>query len=144
MTEEFSFLEDTALADIAFEATGNTPEELFQASARALFETMVDPNGVRPTLQRIIRLRHTEIDQLLFDWLSELIYLKDADCVLFGCFQIRLHHGKEWELEAIAQGVEIDPPSHALRADVKAVTYHQFDVSQSDDGRWKARIVLDI
>ena len=144
LTGEFTLLDDVAIADAAFEAKGDTPEALFQATARALFEIMVDPNGVRPSLQRIIRLRHAEIDQLLFNWLSELIYLKDADRALFADFLIRLHHGKEWELEAIVQGVEVDPQAHDLRADVKAVTYHQFSVGQSDDGFWKARIILDI
>lgn len=144
LTGEFTLLDDVAIADAAFEAKGGTPEALFQATARALYEIMVDPSGVRPSLQRVIRLRHAEIDQLLFNWLSELIYLKDADCALFGDFLIQLHQGKEWELEAIVQGVEINPKTQSLRADVKAVTYHQFAVTQTDDGSWKARIVLDI
>ncbi|HEY5595506.1 MAG TPA: archease [Nitrospiria bacterium] len=144
MTQAYSFLEDTAIADLAFEATGDTPAELFQAAGQALFEGMADTRRLRPRIRKEIRLRHAELDQLLYDWLSELIYMKDAQGLLFGEFSVQLDRNAEWSLNAVVKGEPIDPRRHGLRADAKAVTYHQFQVSQTETGGWKARVVVDI
>ncbi len=165
MSQAFSFLDDTAIADMAFEATGDTPAELFQAAGLALFEGMADTGRLQPRVRKEIRLRHAQIDQLLFDWLSELIYLKDAAGLLFKEFSVQLDQNSElkqasgsagasagerrpteiiWNLVATVRGEPIDPKRHALRADVKAVTYHQFEVIQTETGGWKARVVVDI
>jgi SHS2 domain-containing protein len=144
MSQAFTFLEDTAISDMAFEATGDTPAELFQAAALALFEGMADTYRLRPRVQKNIRLRHEKIDQLMYDWLSELIYLKDAEGLLFREFKVELSHNSDWNLTATVRGEPIDPKRHGLRADAKAVTYHQFEVAQTDTGGWKARVVVDI
>lgn len=144
MTQGFTFLEDTAISDMAFEATGDTPAELFQAAALALFEGMADTHRLRPRVRKEIRLRHAQIDQLMYDWLSELIYLKDAEGLLFGEFKVELSQNSEWDLTATVRGEPIDPKRHGLRADAKAVTYHQFEVAQTETGGWKARVVVDI
>ena len=144
MTQAYTFLEDTAHADLAFEAEGDTPGELFEAAARALFSSMTNLRRLRPKITRQIRLRHDQIDQLMFDWLSELVYLKDAETLLFGEFSVRIQSDNGWGLEADVKGETISPKHHELRADVKAVTYHQFIVEQTPEGKWRARVVLDI
>jgi SHS2 domain-containing protein len=129
---------------MAFEATGDTPAELFQAAALALFEGMADTHRLRPKIQKNIRLRHAQLDQLMYDWLSELIFLKDKEGLLFKEFTVQLEHNTEWNLTAVVRGEPIDPKRHGLRADAKAVTYHQFEVAQTEAGGWKARVVVDI
>jgi SHS2 domain-containing protein len=175
VTQGYSFVEDSVISDLVFEATGDTPAELFQAAGLALFEGMADTGRVQPRIRKEIRLRHAQIDQLLYDYLSELIYLKDAAGLLFKEFSVQLTQngvlkqvpgsldtnqpavpagaGEEkplqpseiiWSLVATVRGEPIDPKRHALRADVKAVTYHQFEVIQTETGSWKARVVVDI
>ncbi len=144
MTQGYTFLEDRVISDLAFEATGDTPAELFQAAGLALFEGMADTGRIQPRVRKEIRLRHAQIDQLLYDWLSELIYLKDAAGLLFVEFSVQLTQSEDWSLVATVRGEPIDPKRHALRADVKAVTYHQFEVVQTETGGWKARVVVDI
>jgi SHS2 domain-containing protein len=184
VTQSYTFLEDQVISDMVFEATGDTPAELFQAAGLALFEGMADTGRVQPRIRKEIRLKHAQIDQLLYDWLSELIYLKDAAGLLFREFSVQLSQNGElkqapgsadaslpagqagagvqgageeiapslperppeiiWELVATVRGEPIDPKRHALRADVKAVTYHQFEVVQTETGGWKARVVVDI
>ena len=144
MTQGYSFLEDTAIADLAFEATGDTPAELFQAAGLALFEGMADTGRLQPRVRRELRLKNAQLDQLLYDYLSELIYLKDAEGLLFGEFSVQLDQTDGWNLIATVKGEPIDPKRHALRADAKAVTYHQFEVGQTETGGWKARVVVDI
>jgi SHS2 domain-containing protein len=144
MSQGYTFLEDMVISDMAFEATGDTPAELFQAAALALFEGMADTHRLRPKIQKNIRLRHAQLDQLMYDWLSELIFLKDKEGLLFKEFTVQLEHNTEWNLTAVVRGEPIDPKRHGLRADAKAVTYHQFEVAQTEAGGWKARVVVDI
>jgi SHS2 domain-containing protein len=135
------YLEDIALSDLAFEASGATAEEMFGAAAQALFEAMADTRQVRPRVEQRIALKATSLDRLLFDWLSELVYLKDAKGLLFSKFDITLKG--DCELVARVWGELIDPKRHNLYLDVKAVTYHLFEITKREE-QWTARIVLDI
>jgi len=144
VTQAYTFLENVVLSDMAFEAKGDTPAELFQAAAQALFEGMANTRRLRPRIRKEIRLRNTQIDQLMYDWLSELIYLKDKEGLLFREFSVELSQNSEWNLTATVRGERIDPKRHSLRSDAKAVTYHQFEVVQTETGGWKARVVVDI
>ncbi len=148
----YQYLDDVAISDLAFEARGDTPKEMFEAAANALTEAMVDIKQVKPRVEKTIRLTHEAMDQLLFDWLAELIYLKDAEGLLFSQFQVDLSAvpaqagltaQSAWRLVGNVRGEPIDPKRHTLHLDVKAVTYHLFEVAQKD-GQWVARVVLDI
>jgi SHS2 domain-containing protein len=83
------------------------------------------------------------LDGLFFDWLSELVYLKDAEGVLFSKFDVRIKKNGAYELKAVASGEEISQKKHGLRSDVKAVTYHLFEVKKIGE-IWTARVILDI
>jgi SHS2 domain-containing protein len=139
----YRYLEEVAIADVAFEAEGRTLSEVFEASALALTETMVDLDGLSPVQSRQISLTAEDLETLLFRWLAELIYLKDSACLLFGRFEISIREATEWELQATVWGDLIDYEKMSLRMDVKAVTYHLFALEQTPQG-WMARIVLDI
>lgn len=150
MTTEFRFLEDVALADTAFEASGGSPSELFLAAAQAVIETMVNPRTVAARGTYDIAQQAPDVESLLFDWLSHIVYLKDAMGVVFrdaraAVTEDRPRDGQPggWHLQGTLTGEPIDPTRHELRADVKAVTKHLYEVRQ-DDGRWIARVVLDI
>lgn len=139
----YRFLEDVAIADVAFEAEGQTLPEIFEASALALTEVMIDLDGLSPVLSQEISLTAGDLETLLFRWLAELIYLKDSACLLFRRFQIAIRKEAEWELQATAWGEQIDYGSMPLKLDVKAVTYHMFALEETADG-WRAQVVLDI
>ncbi len=139
----YRYLEDIATADAAFEVSGKTLEELFTEAAIATFEIMADTKTIRPKVTRDIYLEHENIDQLLFDWLSELIYLKDAEYLIFSKFDVRINKNKTHRLSAKASGDIIDNLKHNLRSDVKSVTYHLFEVKETEEG-WFARIIVDI
>jgi|TARA_B100001079_G_C16337755_1_gene482076 SHS2 domain-containing protein len=141
--EEFVFLDDIATADVAIESRGDTPEELFSASARATFEVMVDTGDVQPEIKKVIHLENSEIDGLLFDWLAEIIYLKDSEAMVFCKFEIKIKKDKDYYLDAEIYGEEINQSRHELRCDVKAITFHLFEVYEKDR-KWIARFILDI
>ncbi len=140
----FRWLENVAIADIAFEATGRTLEELFEQAALALEDAMVDFDTLNEKAEQRIEVSGDRIEMLLYDFLSELIFLKDTDGLLFKSFKIKIEAAKEkYYLEALSEGEKIDRKKHALRNDVKAVTMHMFEVRQEKEG-WKATVVLDI
>jgi SHS2 domain-containing protein len=138
----YRFLPEVALADVAFAARGDSPEMLFEASAMALTDVMVDRRGLRPTVERQVKLRSVDIDRLLYDFLTELIVLKDVDSLLFKRFEPHISpDGRSLACEM--KGEPIDRERHRLRNDVKAVTMHMFGVKH-EAGLWKATVVLDI
>lgn len=74
----YQFLDDIAVADLAFKAEGDSVEELFHAATEALLETLADPATVAMTWERRIEHVCGALDELLFEWLSDLVYWKDA------------------------------------------------------------------
>jgi len=138
----FRFLPDVALADIAFEAQSDTVDGLFETCALAITDIMVDPKTLRSTVERKITLHSVDLDRLLYDFMTELIVMKDVDSLLFGEFEISVSPAGT-SLKAVARGEAIDRERHGLRNDVKAVTMHLFGVKR--EGRtWKTTVVLDI
>ncbi|MEY2542460.1 MAG: protein archease, partial [Verrucomicrobiota bacterium] len=137
--------EDIGTADIAFEATGRDLPELFTAAADATMNVMIDNlEAIEPRETRRIALKNDAIDMLLFDFLQELIYFKDADRLLLRIREVRIDEkDEEYFLKAKVAGERLDDARHHQRADVKAVTLHQFQVEQTDSG-WKTTVILDI
>jgi len=141
----YDYLEDIGTADIAFEATGRDLPELFTAAADATMNVMIDNlEAIEPRETRRIGLKNDAIDMLLFDFLQELIYFKDADCLLLRIREVQIDEKEDaYSLNATAAGELLDPARHQQRADVKAVTLHDFRVEKTDGG-WKASVLLDI
>ena len=141
----YRYLEEIGTADIAFEATGRDLPELFRDAADAMTNVMIDNiEAIQPRETREIKLENDKLDMLLFDLLQELIFLKDAERLLLRVREAQIDAKNEnCSLRAIAEGEPIDVERHHQRADVKAVTLHDFCVER-EDGRWKARVLLDI
>ncbi|MFQ5951443.1 MAG: archease [Candidatus Geothermarchaeales archaeon] len=139
----FKYLEDVAIADLAFRAEAESVEELFQVAAMAVSDSMADLSKVRPAVTRVIQLEGESLDHLLFDFLSEIVYLKDSETLIFSRFEIRITRNASCWLRAEMLGERIDRGRHELRQDVKAVTLHMFEVEKRDS-RWTATVVLDV
>jgi SHS2 domain-containing protein len=141
----YKYLEDIGTADIAFEATGRDLPELFTAAADATMNVMIDNlEAIEPRETRRIGLKNDAIDMLLFDFLQELIYFKDADRLLLRIREVQIDEKEDaYSLNATTVGEPLDPARHQQRADVKAVTLHDFRVEKTEGG-WKASVLLDI
>jgi SHS2 domain-containing protein len=136
-------VEDVALADCALDLEGESLDDLFETAALALAALMVDPATVAVTLDRAIALEAAELDLLLYDFLSELIFLKDRDRAVFPRCRASVGGEEPFHLRAVLGGGTIDPERTILRADAKAVTFHQFALERAATG-WRARLVIDI
>ena len=141
----YEYLEEIGTADIAFEATGRDLPELFRAAADATTNVMIDNiDAIQPRETRQIELSNDKLDMLLFDLLQELIFLKDAKRLLLRLREVQITEREEnYFVKAIAEGEPLDAERHHQRADVKAVTLHDFSVERTE-GMWKATVLLDI
>lgn len=142
----FKFLENIATADVAFEAYGKTLEELFENAGLAVEETMVDTRTVSKSKKQKakLQLKNQNLEDLLYDFLSELVFLKDRDGLLFSRIEVKINLTSNiYHLSSDLSGEPIDPSHHHLRADVKAVTKHLFALKKEKEG-YKATVILDI
>jgi SHS2 domain-containing protein len=141
----YRYLEEIGTADIAFEATGRDLPELFRDAADATMNVMIDNiDAIQPRERRQMELSNDKLDMLLFDLLQELIFLKDAERLLLRIRKLHINENDEkYFLRAIAEGEPLDAERHHQRADVKAVTLHDFSVVREKRG-WKSRVLLDI
>src|SRR5215469_3310523 len=141
----YHYLEEIGTADIAFEATGRDLPELFSEAADATTNVMIDNiEAIKSRTTRQINLSNAKLDMLLFDLLQELIFLKDAERLLLRVREMQIDERDEiYFVKATAEGEPLDAERHQQRADVKAVTLHDFSVEQTKGG-WKARVLLDI
>jgi SHS2 domain-containing protein len=141
----YHYLEEIGTADIAFEATGRDLPELFTDAADAMTNVMIDNiEAIKPRDIRQIKLSNDKLDMLLFDFLQELIFLKDAERLLLRIREVQIDEKNDiYFVRATAKGESLDAERHHQRADVKAVTLHDFCVEQFESG-WKARVLLDI
>lgn len=141
----YRYIDDIATADAAFEAWGNTEEEMMRAAADALMNVMVENLGaVSVKVHQTIHVESDLRDMLLFHLLEELIFLKDTDGLLLRISNVQLQCSNDrFTLDAEAYGEEIDPEKHTLNVDVKAVTLYRYNIEQGSKG-WTAIVVLDV
>lgn len=144
MSNSFRFLDNIALADIAFEAEGDSLEELIRGATAALLETLADPATVGAVWEQRITKTDTNPADLLFDWLSDIVYWKDAAGVVFHEAPLSVaRQDAGWKLTARLVGAPVDRETQELRNDVKGVTKHLYQLRQ-ENGLWSARVVLDV
>ena len=141
----YHYLEEFGTADIAFEAIGRDLVELFRDAADATTNVMIDNiEAIQPGKTHKIELSNEKLDMLLFDLLQELIFLKDAKRLLLRLREVHVaEKDGNYFVKATAEGEPLDAQRHHQRADVKAVTLHDFSVERTEGG-WKARVLLDI
>jgi SHS2 domain-containing protein len=141
----YEFLEDIAIADIAFRAWGKNLEEVFKAAGDATINAMIDNlEAIELKETRTFSLENDALDMLLFNFLQEFIYYKDSELLLLRAQQIEIEEKNgEYHLSAVTQGETLDRDRHEERVDVKAVTLHRFQLEKTEDG-WTALVILDI
>jgi len=141
----FRFVDDVT-SDLTFEARGATLGELFSAAAEALLAATVErPEAVRELVERRVALEDTRLDWLLRRFLSELVYLRDAEQLLLRARRVDVRgDAPELRLDALLVGEMLDVARHVAANDVKAVTAYGLDVARDERGEWQARVTLDV
>lgn len=128
-------------ADLGLRVRAADLETLFAEAGRGL-TSMIAANldEVRPVKEIALSVPGTRPDELLFDWLTELLYLFETRHLLLTSFEVHLD---EAGLRATARGEEADDSRHQLEHEVKAITYHGLKLEPADGG-WLAEVIVDI
>jgi SHS2 domain-containing protein len=128
-------------ADVGFLAHGRTLEELFTNAALAMMSLGWELDAVEEKERREIEATGEDTETLLYDWLSAILSLADADRMVFRRFEVsELAEGRA---RGAAWGEPFDKSRHHALTSIKAVTYHQFEVRQTAQG-WTARVYVDV
>lgn len=132
----YRLLEHTA--DAMVEAYGKDLGERFGNAAYAMFDLMTDLKKVEPKGELKITLSGVSRDQLLVDFLEQLLFLHETEDLVFSKFEVKTD-GRN--LEALVWGEKFDEKKHSKRTVVKAITYHRMEF---DDEKGTVTVLFDV
>jgi SHS2 domain-containing protein len=128
-------------SDLGIEARGTTMAEAFRNAARGLMSVIAGPSKIESHEERLISLQAHDRENLLVRWLTEILFLYDAEKFLTADVLFSLMN--DTSLKATILGQQYDAMKHELKLDIKAITYHQVQVEKLND-IWIARVFVDI
>ena len=109
---------------------------LLWQSARGMYDLMAIELEIEPRQQRRLELEAEDREQLLVEFLVELLYLAESERLAFD----------HLELEVVGYRLRADLEGARVRAqakEIKAVTYHRLEVRDTERGM-ETRIVFDV
>jgi len=128
-------------ADVGIKAYGKSVSETFENAAKGMFDIITDCSEIDNVGQYDIQLDAPDLEQLLVDWLSELLFLNSAKNLVFGFFKVELD-GKNSCLSAHVFGDKYNISKHKIGAEIKAVTYHMLEVRNKSP--YHVQVLFDI
>lgn len=133
-----NFEEIEHTADWALRIRGRDwPEFLINAAQGMTSLLVTDPAAIPLTQERPLELAAYDAESLLVNWLSELAYWAEQEQLLFREFI--LSEVSPTHLQAIVRGGRVS----TLQKHIKAVTYHNLAVIQTEQGL-EAIVVFDV
>ncbi|MGD0589799.1 MAG: archease [Bacteroidota bacterium] len=139
MKPPFEILEHPS--DLGIEAHGNSMQEVFRNAAHGFMSVVTGTSKIEPRQSRSIELQALDRENLMVRWLTEILYLYDAEKFLTA--DVKFETLTDTLLKANILGEPYDCSKHELKLDVKAITYHQLKVEDHDDD-WVAHVFVDI
>ena len=133
---KYKFLKHTA--DIKFQVYGKTLNEIFENAVLAVSEYISRGAKIKSAKGKVIEVAGTDIENLLYNFLDELIYLLDAENFIVVKSEVFIR-GNNLRAELFGDDVSnykgLDP--------IKAATYSEMYVKKTADG-WEAQVVMDV
>ncbi|MBM3252883.1 MAG: archease [Candidatus Omnitrophica bacterium] len=127
-------------ADIGVRVKGRTLKELFENSAFALFDIIADLERVKEKERFILNLTSGNQEELLHDWLRELLFQCNVN--LFVCKKFQISKLNNTSIESTAVGEHITSKD-VFKTEIKAVTYHNM-VIKKEKNTWKTNLIFDV
>ena len=140
-SRDFEFLEH--VADLRFMAYGKSLNDCFQNSAKAMFSAISDLKSIDEKDLKRIALEAEDLEVLLYDFLSELLFLFETRGLLFKKFHVSIDRNKGYRLKAELYGEKFNPKKHEIKTEIKAVTYHEMLIERRNK-EWVAEVLCDI
>jgi SHS2 domain-containing protein len=131
----------TRQSDLAVKVSGNSQADLFANSAFALFDVMTDVEKVAISDRMPLEVEGMDRDDLMVNWMRELLYLYQGSGYLLREFHIR--EAKDTLVKAEVCGEKIDPDRHEIKKEILGVAYHQSRMQKTGD-QWTAQMIFEI
>jgi SHS2 domain-containing protein len=124
--------------DLKLQVRGDSLEELFANAATGMIHQLFDPAALEkePEAIQSFELTARDLESLLVDWLSEVLYRVTSDYRAF--VDICVSEVKETSLKATAGAIAAEAVD-----DIKAVTYHELSIKKRNS-LWEATVVFDL
>jgi len=135
----YKLIEHTA--DLGIEVWGSDLKDLFAHSAQAMYELIAELDLVTATDVFEVRIEAQDRDELLRNWLSELLYYFNVEDMLLGDFIIT--ELDDTHIVSTAKGEKADPQRHNLKREIKAVTFHNLNIKEKDN-KLTTDIIFDV
>lgn len=135
----YRLLEHTA--DIGLLASAASIEELFAEAARGLLLLLGGAPPARPQLEQVVEVAAGDREELLVNWLNELLFLLETR--RFYLAECRIEALTPTRLRATLYGEALDLSRHTFARDAKAVTHHRL-LLEEQNGTWQARVYVDL
>ncbi len=135
----YQLLEHTA--DLGIRVSEEDIESVFINSARAMSDLIADINTIKPVISVEIKVQAQDRDELLKNWLSELLYYFHVKETLFSKFDIKILDDNI--ISSVATGENLQRPRHSLKNDIKAVTFHALNIHKTGN-QLSTDIIFDI
>ena len=136
----YEYVEHTA--DMGLLVRGKSLSDLLKNAAQGLFETIAVVDTVDETDSVEIHLTAESVEDLLVEWLSELIFQHETKEIFFK--RADIHQCSETEVSATVYGEPANFDKHEVYTEIKSVTYHQLQVERRSDNSWFAQVIFDL
>ncbi|MCM2466138.1 archease [Methanoculleus oceani] len=134
-----SFEELEHTADVLMRVRGADLAEIFADAGRAMFHVMYGPCEDRG-IERQFSLEAENLESLLIDYLSELLFITDVENIVFCSFDVDIRGTR---LSAVLRGEPFDPARHSAGSLVKGVSYFGLEIVKEEEG-YVVEIIFDI
>ncbi len=141
LKKKYQFLEHTA--DAKFQAFGQTLEDAFINAVYATVSLMWDREKIGRKIQQPVRVKGRDLEQLLMNFLEEILYLLDSRMfLLYSVEKMKIQREADiYVLDAQFFG-DINEKQYRLYGDVKAITYNEMKIHTND--RFMVQVVVDV
>jgi len=139
MKKKYEFINHTA--DVGIKVWGESLESLFENAAYSMFDILTELDKVKVKESLGVEIEGKRTDELLADWLRNLLYKFNGEGYLLREFNIEEISKKD--LKAKVGGEKLDLSRHTLKTEIKAVTYHGLEVKKTGQG-WEAQVIFDV
>ena len=129
-------------ADIRVRIDADSREEIFAGGLhhlnKVLKENACSGEEEKWSVVQPLRLRSFDLSSLFIEFLSEVLTLSYTERVMYCKLEIGVLDQMEMECKLYGK------PVGNFNEDVKAVTYHEADITCDDAGKWHTNLILDI
>ena len=139
MKKKYEFINHTA--DVGIKVWGESLKSLFENAAYSMFDIIGELDEVKVKESLGVEIEGKRTDELLADWLRNLLYKFNGEGYLLREFNIEEISKKG--LKAKVRGEKLNLSRHSLKTEIKAVTYHGLEVKKTGQG-WEAQVIFDV